>query len=137
MDFIRPWSAGVVLWVTLSVAGVYVTALFAPIEYVTDSGLAIVWLGSTGFVAHLLAAAGASLLHRAPQRFRAGRNAVAALGAPAAGTVLNIAMFRPDIPADVWVFVAWNIIALVGAVAGWLLVRVLRPKPTIAAPAQS
>lgn len=126
MDLVVSWLVGVVSWFVLHFLATIVVVQSASPEQLSSFDGAVLWYGSTGFVAYLAAAALAGLAHRSPQRRRTGRNALAALGVPVAVTVVNAAAlgFEPD--ARWGVFLAWSAVALVGAVAGWLLVRALR-----------
>lgn len=127
MDLVRPWIAGAVLWVIASVVGVYAVAVLAPAGHLYASELMpVAWWGAAGAASYALAAMGASLLHRAPERWRAGRNAAAALAAPVVGTAANAALMPLQEAPDWPVFAGWSAIALVGAVAGWALAFALR-----------
>ncbi|RCV57945.1 hypothetical protein [Marinitenerispora sediminis] len=126
MDLVRAVAAGLVAWFVLNTAASIAVVEYATLEQLQSYAGAVAWYGATGSAAGLLTAAAGSLAHRRPERARPGRNAVAALTAPVAGTIGN-ALLLAGTPGARWPeFATWSLIALAGAVAGWALTRRLR-----------
>ncbi|MFC7329800.1 hypothetical protein [Marinactinospora rubrisoli] len=124
MDLVRAWLVGLVVWFVLTTAASVAVVTYASLAQLESYGGAVAWYGGTGFAAALLASVAASLAHRRPERHRAGRNALAALTAPAAGLLGNAALLAGT-PGARWPeSVSWSLLAFAGAVAGWALTRV-------------
>ena len=129
MNLLLCWLVGLVAWFVCATAGTGVVVRTASTEQLATFEGVVLWHGSVALVSAFVAAALAALAHRAPRRDRAGRDAVAALGAPVAATAANSVLVALS-PSPSWdVFLAPAALSLVGAVAGWLLVRALRPPP--------
>ncbi|GLU47749.1 hypothetical protein [Nocardiopsis ansamitocini] len=126
MDVIVSWLVGSVSWFALKVAGTVAVVWLASPEELSSFEGAVLWNGGIGFVCYLLVAVVAGLAHRAPERRRLGRNALAVLGAPVLLTLLDGALTAVAPDPDPALFLACAVISLLGAVAGWLLVRAAR-----------
>ncbi|UOE22060.1 hypothetical protein NI17_014215 [Thermobifida halotolerans] len=123
------WLVGLVAWFVCNAAGTGVVVRAAPPEQLAAFEGVVLWYGSASLVCTLVAAASAALAHRAPRCDRVGRDAAAALGAPVASVAVNSVLVAAE-PSPAWgVFLAPAALSLVGAVAGWLLVRALRSRP--------
>ncbi|GAA3725852.1 hypothetical protein [Salinactinospora qingdaonensis] len=126
MDLLTSWLAGIAAWLVLNTIGSVVIVEYAPAEQLQNFASSVAWNGTAGFIAYLLTAVVAALVHRRPERQRLGRNALAALGAPVVGTLGNAAVLLFTPGAQWGVFWSWSVIALAGAVVGWLLTRWMR-----------
>ncbi|MFD0772699.1 hypothetical protein ACFQZ2_02050 [Streptomonospora algeriensis] len=130
VEFIRAWVIGAVVWFMLTNVGALVFQLLAPAEHVRSFGWALLWLGGIGFTAYFLSVAAAALAHRPPDRHRLGRNAVAVLTAPAAGTAIDTARLLTGSGMNWALYASWTAVALVGAVLAFGLMRRLQA-PTV------
>ncbi|TDQ49238.1 hypothetical protein [Actinorugispora endophytica] len=126
MDLIISWLVGLAAWFVLNTVGAVVVVEAASPEQLSSFGGAVLWHGGVGFVCTLSAAVLAALAHRAPWRLRTGRNAAAVLGGPLAAVIADAAVLAAGGSPDWGVFLVPAALSLVGAVAGWLLVRALR-----------
>ncbi|MUL42542.1 hypothetical protein FZ103_15405 [Streptomonospora sp. PA3] len=134
VEFIRAWIIGAVAWFMLTNIGALAFQLLAPAEHVRSFGWALLWLGGIGFAAYFLSAVAAALVHRAPDRHDLGRNAIAVLAAPAAGTAVDTARLLTGSEVNWALFGSWTAIALAGAVLAFLLMRRLQRPAVVESP---
>ncbi|WP_345555880.1 hypothetical protein [Streptomonospora halophila] len=126
VEFIRAWVIGAVAWFMLTNVGSLVFQLLAPAEHVAGFGWALLWLGAIGFAAYFLSVVASALVHRAPDRHRFGRNALAVLAAPVVGTAVDTARLLTGTGVNWTLYLSWTAVALAGAAAAFLLMRRLQ-----------
>ncbi|MDT0304107.1 hypothetical protein [Streptomonospora wellingtoniae] len=123
VEFIRAWVIGAVAWFMLTNVGSLVFQLLAPAEHVGSFGWALLWLGAIGFAAYFLSVVASALVHRAPDRHRFGRNALAVLAAPVVGTAVDTARLLTGSGVNWTLYLSWTAVALAGATTAFLLMR--------------
>ncbi|PRX95506.1 hypothetical protein [Allonocardiopsis opalescens] len=126
MDLFWSWLVGIVTWFLVAFIGLGVVIFNGDPAAMDTVGGEIMWTGPVQFAVGLFVALAAGLVHRRPERTRAGRHALAVFAIPLLAIVIELVALATPIGGNPPVVIVNGLLAAVGAIAGWLLGPVFR-----------